>query len=777
TLPGNVAVAVSPALHYVSVEHGGQQFIVARERVGAVSGQQARVRRAWSVDELKELTYERPYHTEAGVVVESEHVTADEGTGLVHIAPAFGEEDASLGKQYQWPVLRPVDGEGRFTAEVPRWAGRQIFSAQADIISDLERRGLLVRSEPYTHSYPFCWRCDEPLIYYALETWFVKVGAIKDRLLARNEEIVWIPAHVKHGRFGKGIESAPDWAVSRNRFWSVPLPVWVCEQCGEQICVGSVVELQQLSGAADIPDLHRPYVDGITWQCQACTERPASAKAAAGTMRRVPEVLDVWFDAGSMPYAQWHYPFEHQEEFEHTFPADFIVEAIEQTRSWFYVMHVLAVALRGSVAFRNVIASGLIFGEDGQKLSKKLKNYPELEPTLKEFGADVMRFYLMSGTSLGEPYRLARADLRQTYRTVYLTLWNVFSFFVQYANVGGWRPPSAPVGLAHLRQGFGGQLSSTLDKWILARLKQLQHEVMAHSDAYEMDTASRAFIPFIDDLSNWYVRRSRGRFHPSTSSGPGPAGEAAGAADQAFRTLHTVLVELTKLLAPFMPFVSEEIYRSLTGRESVHLEDLEDAPALAKDEVQLLAAVAYARAIVSEALALRAAAGIKIRQPLAELVVVGEALDEGIVALIAEEVNVKAVRFVDALPMTDEYARSGEAVRQPVALHIKPSPTLRREGLAREIIRRGQALRAQANLALDGRITLVVRTEDIELRAVLTEHGQAIAAALQADDVVQRTVREDAGADVQLEGGVLHVGVVRKSPGGRRKKPGAGPLA
>lgn len=763
TLPGNVAVAVSPTLSYVSVEHEGRQFVVARERVAAVFGGQAQAGRTWSAEELVQLIYERPYHPKPGVVVQSEHVTADEGTGLVHIAPAFGEEDAELGKKHGWSTLRPIDVEGRFTAEVPQWAGEPIFSVQSDIVADLQQRGLLVRAEPHTHSYPFCWRCDEPLIYYALDTWFVKISAFKDRMLLRNEDINWIPKHVQHGRFGTGIESAPDWAVSRNRFWSVPLPVWECAGCGERVCVGSVAELQALSGAGDIPDLHRPYVDEISWSCERCH----------GRMLRVSEVLDVWFDAGSMPYAQWHYPFENEEVFQESFPADFIVEAIEQTRSWFYVMHVLAVALRDSVAYRSVIASGLIFGEDGQKLSKKLKNYPELLPTLKEFGADVLRFYLMSSTSLGEPYRLSRADLQQVYRSVYLTLWNVYSFFTRYAHVRGWRAP-AP--------GEGG--GSVLDRWILARLKQLQCEVTAHADAFEVDVAARAFIPFISDLSNWYVRRSRGRFQPAKSRherdrGPSPSDSSA---EGAFATLYTVLVETAKLLAPFMPFVTEEIFRTLTGRESVHLEDLLDPAELTGDERHLLEEMVRAREIVSEALALRAAAHIKIRQPLHELVVAGETLVGAVAALVADEVNVKAVRFAAVLPLDSApasaeatadkaaggqgklsraWAQSAAGGKVRVALHVEPSAALQREGVARDIIRRGQALRAKAGLALDERITLVLRADADELTETLAEQGAAIQAALQADEVV-REACEAAGADVRLAGGTLHVGIAKK---------------
>jgi len=443
TLPGNVAVAINPKLQYVTATLGDKQIIIGRDRMKSVLGEKAKVIKEWKLSELYDLRYEPLYPAVAKAadikadnlfgVVDGDHVTADDGTGIVHMAPAFGEEDAIVGKKHNLPTLRTVDTDGRFTKEVAQWAGENIFDVNEKIVADLERRGLLFEQEQYTHSYPFCWRCDTPLIYYALDTWFVRIDKIKERMLEANEQIHWTPEHIQHGRFAKGIESAPDWAVSRNRFWSVPLPVWECDSCDERVCVGSLDELKKLSGKSHIDDIHRPFVDTLDWSCSA------QGESCLGTMRRVEEVLDVWFDSGSMPYSQWHYPFENKDFVESGFPADFIAESIEMTRAWFYVLHVLATSLTArdiglgtnKPAYQNVIASGLIFAEDGQKLSKKLKNYPEPEPTIARYGADVLRLYLLSSTSLGEPYRFSEQDLKQLQRNVYLTMWNVYSFFTR----------------------------------------------------------------------------------------------------------------------------------------------------------------------------------------------------------------------------------------------------------------------------------------------------------------------------------------------------------
>lgn len=762
TLPGNVAVAISDELKYVSVEHDGREIIVARERMKEVFGDDVEVGRGWKTDELLELRYEGLYSTppnpplekggnsgsEIYRIVIGGHVSADEGTGLVHMATAFGEEDSEIGKKEDLPVIKNVDVSGRFTDDVPQWAGESVFDANPKIVADLEKRGLLFKEEQYTHSYPFCWRCDSPLIYYALDTWFVKIADLKDRMLKINEEkIHWIPKHVKNGRFGKGIESAPDWAVSRNRFWSVPMPVWECDKCGERVCVGSLSELEELSGES-VKDMHRPYVDGVEWECNTPSNPPSErgGESCGGTMKRVEEVLDVWFDSASMPYGQWHYPFENKEFVEGGYPADFIAEGIEMTRAWFYVLHVVATALttddiglgKDNPAYKNVIASGLIFAEDGQKLSKKLKNYPSIEPTIKNYGADVLRFYLVSGTSLGEPYRFSEKDMRQLRQNTYMTLWNVYSFFVRYANTHGWSPPA--VASSHI-----------LDKWILARLTALERTVIGFSDKYEIDSAARAFIPFIDDLSNWYVRRSRVRFQR-------PLGDEE--KDGAFGTLYDVLVRTSKLLAPYMPFVSEEIYQNITSGKSVHLEGLEmtlNELDKMKDQA-LLDEVEYARRIVAEGLALRAREGIRVRQPLGKLYVKGDEMRGELLEMVADELNYKSVEFVDELPSGKTISSSDSESKMQVAWDIEITPELRCEGLARDIVRHGQLLRRDAGYALDARITLILSTDDDELRKVIETQKDYIMEELQTDKL-DADGKEDKGADVEVDGKKVHIGV------------------
>ncbi len=730
TLPANVSVAVGENIEYVTVAHEGKKYIVASSRVEALFGTGVVIEKKWNVSELVGLKYKPLYEStlsdedkaKSHRIIAADHVTDADGTGLVHMAPAFGEEDHEAAKKAGLPIERNVDTIGNYKSDVPMWAGRNIFEAQRDIIKDLrDEKKVLFKQELIEHSYPFCWRCDTALIYYAIDSWFVNISSIKDSMLKNNEQIRWVPEHVKEGRFGKGIESAPDWAISRNRFWSVPMPIWVCDVCEERVCVGSVAELQKLSGATDdqVEDIHRPYVDDIFWAHEGCT----------GTMKRIPEVLDVWFDSGSMPYAQWHYPFENKEMVEKGYPADFIAESIEMTRAWFYVLHVLATALtkedvglgKDHPAFLNAIASGLIFAEDGKKLSKKLKNYPELGPVLEGYGADVLRFYLLTSSALGEPYRFSEKDMRQVQRNVYMTLWNVYSMFTRYALVHGWTP----------KEGMK-ESANSLDRWILARTYQLAAEVTTHTDAYRIDTAARLFIAYVDDLSNWYIRRSRGRLqHPENDT----------ERDEVFGTLHVVLVTLSKLLAPFMPFVAEDMYRNLTDEESVHLTSWEKSQEFDQAVLSHMQAV---RDAVSQGLALRAGAKIKVRQVLQSFTVPKQEqeFDAEDIMMIQEEVNVKEVIVSDSF-----------------ALDTAMTPELKQEGTARDIIRFGQSLRKQAGYALDDRITFSFATEDDEIRAAFETHKEMITSALQADSIVDVLESPDASEEVMVDGAAVQIGV------------------
>ncbi len=739
TLPANVAVAYGSDVEYVTVELDGKAFIMAKDRVTKVLGDKAEITKTWTVEELEQLTYEPLYQVEGAGdseksygVVQGDHVTAEDGTGLVHMAPAFGEEDAEVGKKYDLPVVRTVDTNGKMIDSLDaRWAGKHVFESNEPIIADLQERGLLFKQEQYKHSYPHCWRCDTPLIYYALDSWFVKVEDIKDKMLVNNEKISWIPEHVKEGRFKKGIESAPDWAVSRNRYWSVPMPIWECDACDERVCVGSVEELQELSGADSdtLKDLHRPYVDDISWSCSKCN----------GAMKRVPEVLDVWFDSGSMPYAQSHYPFENKELVDKGFPADFIVESIEMTRAWFYVLHVLGTAVKDGPAYMNVIASGIIFGEDGNKLSKKLKNYPDIDPTFEQYGADIVRMYFLNST-LGQPYRFSEKDLKKFKQNLYITLWNVYSFYVRYANVEKFQAESSKLNVNDL---------SLLDRWILARTKQLEFDVVTHMDSYRVDGAARAFGQFVDDLSNWYLRRSRNRFQHGASDSEKQA---------AFHTLHEVLVRTSKLIAPFMPFVSEEMYRNLTNGLSVHLEELVDADGLSDQEQESMNQMEAVRNIISAALAARVEAGVKVRQPLQSLTYDTDfALPEEMKETICDEVNVDEVK--ENVVSSDELKEKSN-MKTSVHLDTTLTPDLKARGVAREVIRYGQTLRRKAKYELDDRITVVLKTDDEELKKMLESQREAILEALQADDIVEEG-EEDAGDDVKIGEADIHIGVFR----------------
>ncbi len=733
TLPANVAVAYNPELEYVVVSKDGDEYILAKDRMQAVLGEGWEIVRSISSQELEAMRYEMLYESilseedreKSFRLVASSHVTAEDGTGLVHMAPAFGEEDHEVAKKAGLPILRTVDTVGNFFPDVPVWGGRNIFEAQKDIIKDLRTREILFKQELISHSYPFCWRCDTPLIYYALDSWFLRVSDIKEQMLKNNEQISWIPEHVKHGRFGKGIESAPDWSISRNRFWSVPMPIWECDMCETRECIGSIAQLQEKSGASDeqVVDIHRPYVDDITWAHEGCS----------GTMRRILEVLDVWFDSGSMPYSQWHYPFHNRDLVEKGYPADFIAESIEMTRAWFYVLHVLASALtkddiglgENKPAFTHAIASGLIFAENGEKLSKKLKNYPEIEPTLEKYGADVLRFYLLSSTSLGEPYKFSEKDMRQVQRNVYMTLWNVYSMFTRYANVHAFSPRPGR------GEGKGEENSSNrLDIWITARTRQLASDVTKQTDAYHIDTAARLFTEYVDDLSNWYVRRSRGRLqHPANDI----------ERDEVFETLYTVLVTVSRLLAPFMPFVSEEIYRNLTGEKSVHLTEY---PKAEEFDEKILEEVRALREVISEGLALRAEAKIKVRQPLMSLTVPNKDILPEDIQMIQEEVNVKEVITGDTL-----------------SLDTNISDELKAEGIARDIIRHGQALRKQAGYALDDTIECSVQTASEDISHAIGVHKEMIADALQAGEVTDSLENPDASEEVNIDGAAVTIAV------------------
>ncbi|MHB8169194.1 MAG: isoleucine--tRNA ligase [Thermoleophilia bacterium] len=632
TLISNVAAAISPAITYAEVEREGSRLIMARDLAEKLFGEDVRIVREIPAAELAGRAYIPPYdfvasEKKAHFIVAADFVSAEEGTGIVHIAPAFGADDMEVGRANDLPVINPVDEEGRFDARVRPWTGQFVKDADAEIILELQQRGLLLAQVPYEHSYPHCWRCDTALIYYAKASWYIRTTAVKEELLKANESVNWYPEHIKHGRFGNWLKNNIDWALSRERYWGTPLPLWRCDE-GHDHCVGSVAEMREMAVAdpgANI-DLHRPFIDEVKLRCPEC----------GGEMTRVLEVIDAWFDSGSMPVAQWHYPFENKELFRSRFPADFICEAIDQTRGWFYSLMAVSTLLFGKSSYRNVVCLGHILDREGQKMSKSRGNVVEPWQVLDKQGADAFRWYLFTVSSPWYPRRFFPEAIDEVVRKFLLTLWNTYSFFVVYASIDAFNPGDHELPVA---------ARPLLDRWIIARLHRLTGQVRAGLDDYEVTASGRAIQEFVDDLSNWYVRRSRRRFWKSEED-----------ADKlsAYLTLHECLVTVAKLLAPYTPFLAEEIYRNLAlsggagGPESVHLCDYPVSDAALVDD-ELLFEMEQVRRVVNLGRAARNKAGVKTRQPLAEAVIVAPAEEQQALKqleqLVADELNVKRISY------------------------------------------------------------------------------------------------------------------------------------
>ncbi len=639
TLPSNLAIAVNPSEQYVvfhsdatPVDHG-RTYVMAAQRLAAYAERfpDARVVATVPGRALEGRRYRPLFDFFAAtpgafVVLGADFVTLDEGTGVVQLAPGFGEEDQQVCEAHGIPVVVPVDDRGRYTAEVPPYAGEQVFDANPAIGALLERLGVLITHEAYEHAYPHCWRTETPLIYRAMRSWFVAVTAIKDRLLARNEEIDWVPTHVKHGAFGKWLEGARDWSITRNRYWGAPIPVWRSDDPAyPRVDVyGSLDELERDFGVRPT-DLHRPAIDELT--------RPnPDDPTGRSTMRRVPDVLDCWFESGSMPFAQLHYPFEHKERFEANFPADFIVEYVGQTRGWFYTLHVLAVALFDAPPFRHCIAHGVVLGNDGRKLSKRLRNYPDPWEVFEEIGADAMRWFLLSSPVLrGQEMVLERGAIVDTVRRVINPIWNAFSFLVLYARADGMR--------GHLTE----RATHVLDRYLLAATHDLVADVTEAMDHFDLARATTLVERYLDRLTNWYVRRSRERFWSRRDA------TSLEAKQEAYDSLHTALVTLALVVAPLLPMLAEHVYRALVGPSSVHLADWPLADSLPADP-QLVAEMERVREVCSLAHSIRKAAGLRARLPLRRLtIVLAEPFDvTDYVPLIRAEVNVRDVVVEDA---------------------------------------------------------------------------------------------------------------------------------
>jgi isoleucyl-tRNA synthetase len=636
TLPSNLALAVGPDIDYAIVEEEGKYFVLGAATTEAYAAQLEGTRPAGTVRgaELVGRTYQPLFPYFAGTpnafrIIAGDFVDTAEGTGVVHIAPGFGEDDQRVAEENDIGLVVPVDESGRFTDDVPEWAGQNVLDSNKDVIAHLKALGKVIRHDTYEHNYPHCWRTDTPIIYRALSSWYVRVTDFRDRLVELNQDINWIPEHVRDGQFGKWLEGARDWSISRNRFWGSPIPVWRSDNPDypREDCYGSLDELERDFGVRPT-DLHRPAIDQLV--------RPnPDDPTGQSMMRRVPEVLDCWFESGSMPYAQVHYPFENQTWFENHFPGDFIVEYIPQTRGWFYTLHVLATALFDKRAFSNVICHGIVLDETGRKLSKRLRNYPEPEAVFEEHGSDAFRWFLVSSPILrGLDLRVDRegSGIGEVVRLVLVPIWNAFHFFCLYANADGYR--------AEVRTDS----TDVLDRYILAKTRQLVEGVQDSLDAYEIAEGCGLVRTFIDVLNNWYIRRSRDRFWAA----PGAGDEQA--KRDAYDTLYTVLTTFTRVTAPLLPLVTEEMYTSLTGEESVHLTDWPDAAALPV-EAELAADMDRVRDIASTAAALRKDRGLRHRLPLARMTVAGPDLDrlKPFVPLLRDEVNVKEVDLTDDL--------------------------------------------------------------------------------------------------------------------------------
>jgi isoleucyl-tRNA synthetase len=620
TLVSNAAVAVDPELTYVRVRAGdGPVQIVAEALVERVLGEGAEILDRFPGAQLEGTRYEPPFtfipgsdYGERGhTVLLGDFVTAHDGTGLVHTAIAFGEEDFRLGEQYGLNVINPVRPDGTYDDRIGPYAGRWVKEADADLIEDLRARDRLLRAEEFEHSYPHCWRCHTPLIYYAQPSWYIATSQIKDRLLASNETVNWYPGHVKHGRFGNWLEGNVDWALSRERYWGTPLPVWRCADDHLHV-VGSLAELRELSGI-ELTDPHRPFVDDVTFPCAECGQ----------TMSRVAEVIDVWFDSGSMPFAQYHSPQQGTEAFERRFPADFVCEALDQTRGWFYSLLAVSTLLFDQSPYRNVVCLGLILDDEGRKMSKSLGNAVEPWEIINRYGADALRWYFFTSKQPWDGYRFSLDTIGEAVRQFLLQLWNTYAFYVLYANAN----EVAPVDVADVEL-------TELDRWALSRLQATVEVVRERMDDFDATVAGRAIASFVDEISNWYVRRSRRRFWD---------GDPA-----AFATLRECLLTVAKLLAPFCPFIADEVYDNLDGSEpSVHLCDF---PVARERDHELESSMAVARETVRLGLAARGQAKLKVRQPLHEAVVVATGFEreaiERTADVIRDELNVRELRLV-----------------------------------------------------------------------------------------------------------------------------------
>ncbi len=754
TLPGNTALAIAPEAEYAIVELDNESLILARvfvdsmnfpgyKLLGTIKGRmlvdveyeplfnpheyaverrRSQARAGTGAEETRAMfEVQKPKTDLTYRVIAADFVSMDEGTGIVHIAPAFGEADFEAGRENNLDFVQPVDLDGKMTGTYP-FAGKFVKEADPVVLDSLKSRGLLHRSEKIRHSYPFCWRCESPLLYYAKKTWYIRTTAKKQEIISGNADINWYPEHIKYGRFGDWLENNIDWAFSRERYWGTPLSVWHCSSCGNYECIGSIQELKakpNLKGFDEPLDLHRPFVDEITFACPKCSSE----------MKRQPEVIDCWFDSGAMPLAQWHYPFENSDLFERSFPADFICEAVDQTRGWFYSLHALSTLLFERPCFKNVICLGHILDATGEKMSKARGNVVDPWTMLNKYGADAVRWYLITSSPAGNVRRFSSDMVGEVLRNFLLTLWNTYSFFVMYANIDNFNPKTSTT-----------KPSSDLDIWILSRLNQVVADVDDALDKYDPTSAGRKIEALVDDLSNWYVRRSRRRFWKSQNDTDKLA---------AYSTLYSCLVTLSKILAPFTPFIAEEIYQNLVrsadpdALESVHLCDFPVADKSSIDN-NLIEATSTVIMLCSLGRAARAKANIKVRQPLARVLIKARSKIEKedlkkLSYQILEELNVKEIEFADGDIFDKKpgfvVARDGDYW---IALPTDLPQELQDEGTAREIVRRLQTMRRSAGLEITDHI-IVHYQGTPEIQRVMGQFAEYIRQETLAQQIISGT--------------------------------------
>lgn len=733
TLPANMGLFVNPDFTYAKVKVGDEFYILAKDLLEKVFIDEKRQPIPFEIvnlidgTELIGLSYEPLFEDSkysgegeenAYKVWGADYVSLESGTGIVHSAPAYGEEDFNFGKEYGIPVFHVLDEFGKYFSG--EFAGNDVWEFNKSLAKILKERGVVWKIDYIRHEYPHNPRTGQRLMYRAHPSWFFDIQGQKELMIEQNENINWFPAHLKHGRFEKNIEAAPDWNLSRDRFWATAMPVWKSES-GKIRVVGSYAELKELSGV-ELEDYHRPWVDEITFEIDG------------EKYTRIDKVLDCWFESGSMPFAQFHYPFENKEKFEKNFPGDFIVEYIGQVRAWFYYVHAVNTALFGKNAFKNVITTGVVAGNDGRKMSKSLGNYTDPNELMDQYSADSLRFLLLSSPLLnGEDFALHDKDVSDIARKISM-IWNMYDFFTMYASVDGWE--------------FSGDLSdpsknleNPLDLWIVSRVHKLRNEITENMDAYNIPRALEGVLPFLDDASNWFVRRSRRRFWKSEDDGD---------KTQAYQTLHYVLSYLALLLAPFIPFLAEELWDKMVGDGSVHLKDW---PAAGEINEKILAEMAEVRGYVNEALALRAKNGVKIRQPLKEVVIPHVASDlKWFVEILQEELNVKGVSYV-----IFEKDENGEILShkpaEKVDFNFEITPELRAEGLMREIIRHIQASRKKAGLNVDDRIELNFSSENEDLSGAFKKFIQEISKEVLAEKAEFSNDELEFSQTVKIEGG------------------------